>query len=280
MKLWKEPFLHFALLGAAIFVWFSLANPEVATEADPDEIVVDQRLFETLSAQFSAKMNRSPLPEEAEAMVDRYVRDEIMVREALALGLDQGDGIVRNRLVQKMGFLTTSAAQSAVPDEATLEKHLQENADRFRSPASASFEQYGLAEGLDETTIKSVLDELRNGETPPATGRLQLLPEVIKTSDQRRVDGTFGSGFFAQVQELPPGEWAGPVQSGFGLHLVLLVELDPGGLPPLEEVRDNVLSDWRRTLGEELTKAQVAALMESYEVTRPSPEDLRSWVTQ
>lgn len=280
MTIWKEPFVHFALLGAAIFAWFSLTNPETPTEPNSARVVIDQKLVETLSAQFSARMNRPPLPEEAEAMVDRYVRDEIMVREALALGLDEDDGIVRNRLVQKMGFLTASVAQSAIPDDAVLEQHLQDNPDRFRTTASAAFEQYGLAEGLDKIAIASILTQLRAGETPPTDSRLQLLPEVVRSSSQQRIDGIFGSAFFARLEDLPPGEWAGPVRSGFGLHLVRLEALVPGSLPPLEEVRDHVLSDWRRTLGVQLAEAQVATLMERYDVSRPEPEELRLWVAR
>ncbi len=280
MTILKEPFVHFALLGVAIFAWFALTNPEELTKAAPDQIVVDQRLVETMSAQFSARMNRAPRLEEMEAILDRNVRDEIMVREALELGLDEGDGIVRNRLVQKMGFLVTSVAQSAMPDDAALQQHLEENADKFRTPASATFEQYGLAQGLSEEDVASVLAQLRAGEVPQYGSRLQLLPAKFDNVDARRADGNFGSGFFARIAELPAGEWAGPVQSGFGLHLVRLNKLVPGGVPALDEIRDAVLLDWRSTLTDQLTEAQVAALMDRYDVIRPTADELRSWISR
>lgn len=279
MTLWKEPFVHFALLGAAIFGWFALTNPNTMVARDPDEIVVDEQIVTSLIAQFDTQMKRSPTPREADAIVDAYIRTEIMVREARALGLDQGDGVVRNRLVQKMSFLTTSAAQSAVPDDATLEKHLQKNADKFLTDASATFEQYALEEGADEASATRVLTLLKAGEAPTEGIRFQLLPSVVEKNGERQVDGRFGRGFFAAISELPIGEWAGPVRSGFGLHIVRLIEFKPGSLPSLDAVRDSVLFDWRRTLEEQLTEAQIAAMTERYSVTRPSPEDLQGWIT-
>lgn len=277
MTFWKEPFVHFALLGVAVFAWFALSNPDDAPPADPDRIVVDQRVVETLSAQFSARMNRAPRADEMQAIVDRYVRDEIMVREALTLGLDQGDGIVRNRMVQKMGFLMTSAAQSAVPDEAELAQHLETHAERFRATPTASFEQFGLAADLSETEVAMILSQLQAGKAPSAGSALALLPPRMDKVEAPRIDGTFGRGFYAQIVALPVGAWAGPVQSGFGLHLVRVTALDPGAVPPLDDIRDAVLFDWRNTLADQLMAAQEAALTARYEVVRPTSEELQSW---
>ena len=122
MALYKEPFLHFAALGIAIFVWFSVQQPAEIAEPEADEIVVSEQVFAALASRFQAQKQRDPTSDEAQALMDQYVRSEVLVREARALGLDSGDGVVRNRLVQKMAFLMTSAAQSAVPERSL--KHI------------------------------------------------------------------------------------------------------------------------------------------------------------
>lgn len=280
MKFLKEPFTHFVLLGVAIFAWFALANPGAMSGPDSDELIVDQQFVEVLSAQFKSKMNRQPTLGELDALVDQHIRHEVMEREARALGLDQGDGIVRNRLVQKMTFLSTSVAQSAVPDDETLEEYMQENAVQYASSARMSFVQFGLEEGIDGAAIVEILVQLRNGETPTEGGGPVLLPGAFNDANVQQVDGTFGRGFFGRVAELPVGTWSGPVQSGYGLHLVRLDQFQASEPPQLDAVRDDVLFDWRRDLAEQLTDAHVAGLMEGYQITRPSQQELEAWLSQ
>lgn len=278
MSFLKEPFFHFALIGAAIFAWFAIANPEAALEPAANEIIVTEQLVGSLSAQFQAKLNRPPSEDDIEASIDRYISNEILVREARALGIDQGDGIIRNRLVQKMGFLTASAAQSAVPDDATLEKHLQENAESFQRPAVAAFEQYGLREDVSLEERDAVLSELQAGKAPTSELVSQILPPVIDIATENQIDGAFGTGFFEQLEDLPIGQWAGPVQSGYGPHLVKLNTYQAAHTPPLAEVREKVLADWRNALAEELNKAQEKAMRETYTITRPTKAEVAEWL--
>lgn len=282
MSFLKEPFVHFAAIGIAIFAWFALANADAPPEPEPDakRIQVARPMVETMAAQFEAKLNRAPTVDELVALVENYVQEEVMVREARAMGLDQGDGIIRNRLVQKMGFLTTSQAQAMIPDDTTLQAHLEENASRYTRSPQIAFAQYGLPRGADSATIAAALEALQRGEDPAMARRQQLLPTDFALSTDRQVDGVFGTGFFAQVQALPVGEWAGPVMSGYGPHLVRVSTYQPGELPRLDDIRDDVLADWRRALGAEITEAYVTSLLGLYEVEQPSADDIANWMSQ
>ena len=284
MSFLKEPFVHFAAIGIAIFAWFAFANPDSVPDPEPESdakrIVVGRPVVEAIAAQFEAKLSRAPTAGEVQALVGRHVQEEVLVREARALGLDQGDGIIRNRLVQKMGFLTTSQAQAMIPDDATLQAHLEENADRFTKSAQIAFAQYGLPRGADSAMVTAALEALQRGEVPAVMRQQQLLPPDFALSTQQHVDGVFGTGFFAQVQALPVGEWAGPVTSGYGPHLVRVSAYQPGELPRLDDIRDDVLADWRRGLGTEITEAYVKSLLEIYEVEQPSEDDIANWMTQ
>jgi hypothetical protein len=137
-----------------------------------------------------------------------------------------------------------------------------------------------LADDIQADAIETMLGQLKNGEEVSQKTALQLLPGSIQQAMQQQVDGAFGRGFFANVASLPIGEWAGPVRSGFGYHLIRLDALEPAQMPSLDAVRDKVLSDWRHSLAGHLTEAHMAALMESYKITRPSANELSLWSAQ
>lgn len=280
MTFLKEPFFHFAALGVGIFLWFSMQQPEEIAEPDADEIVVSEQVFAALASRFQAQMQRQPTYEEAQTLMDQYVRNEVLVREARALGLGSGDGVVRNRLVQKMSFLMTSAAQSAVPEDVVLQQYLTDHAEKFQTPAMLSFEQIGLKSGTPLAEVDALLVGMNDGAAPPEEGLSSLLQRVISNAGLNQVDGSFGRGVFAQLQALPVGQWAGPVTSGYGQHVVRVIDYTPPQTPDLADLRDLVLADWRSALANDLREAQEAALMEAYKVSRPNADTLQNWIVQ
>ncbi len=283
MSFLKEPFVHFALLGAIIFAWFSITSPEKSQRpagvSSQKEITIDRSMIEAMKAQFNGKLNRNPTTQEMNGLIDNHIKTEIMVREAKSLGLDDGDSIVRNRLVQKMTFLATSAAQAVAPDDETLQTYLNDNAAQFESPARVSFEQYGLGETIEAVNVASVITNLENGKQPEVSTFLRFLPVAFEAANARQIDATFGKGFFEQITELPVGAWSGPIRSGFGYHLVRVNNLVPPSLPPLNSIRDKVLFDWQQSLAQDLSEAQDASLQEGYIITRPTPEELKAWIS-
>lgn len=277
MRVLREPFLHFLVLGLVIFAWFFWLNPPTSEALASDEIVIDLQDAQLLSQRFVATWNRPPTVLELQRLMDNLVRQEVLVREAQSLGLDQGDEIIRNRLAQKMTFLTTSFAQSMTPDEDVLRSYFKDNIERYSDEPSVAFEQIMPPQNGD---LQSILGKLTNGDDPTTLGEATLLPFALDLTPATRVDRIFGPGFSAQVQTLDQGRWEGPVQSGYGVHFVRLTAVEPGRTKPFESLKDTLLIDWRRDQGETLTDAQISALTDQYEVVRPAPEELSDWTTK
>jgi hypothetical protein len=266
----RDPLLHFFLIGGALFGVFALvddAPPPVASNA----LVVTEDDARGLAAAFEATWRRPPTVEELDYMIGERVREEVYVREAVALGLDRDDEVIRRRLQTKMEFLTESGAEAVAPDDATLGAHLAAQAARFSQPALVAFEQVLLADGVPDDGADAVAVRLDAGDDPADAVRPTLLPPEITLSPPQVVDGIFGAGFFDALASLPEGRWAGPVQSSHGRHLVRVAERREARTPPLSDVREQVERDWRATLAADLREARFAALLARYEVVRPDP---------
>ena len=266
LRLLREPLLHFLAIGGLIFVLFA-AISEPGPEP-PDTIVVGPERIEQLARGFQAVWRRSPTDDELRAMIDDFVREEIYYREALALGLDSNDTVVRRRLRQKMEFLTDSGAEILEPVAGELEAYLLANEKTFRRGPRLAFEQIYLGETSAPESIRLSLSALQSDPlaSPSTLGEHTLLPAQLGLSPPEAVDGVFGKGFFERLAELTPGVWAGPVGSAYGVHLVRIGESLAARTPPLEEIRDNVLRDWKAAKGRELRELHYARLRGHYVV--------------
>jgi hypothetical protein len=241
----REPLLHFFAIGGLIFVFFATISepgPEPA-----NTIVVGPERIERLVRGFQAVWRRPPTDDELDALIDEHVHEEIYYREALALGLDRNDTVVRRRLRQKMEFLTDSSAELLEPTAGELEAYLAANEQTFRLGPRLAFEQVYLGETPGPESITRSLSALQSNSVTglSALGERTLLPAQLSLSLPEAVDGVFGKGFFERLTDLTPGVWAGPVASGYGVHLVRIGESLAARTPPLEEIRDNVLRDWK-----------------------------------
>jgi hypothetical protein len=259
----REPLLHFLLIGTAVFaLYHGEPQPKVA---DAQRVIeVTPARVDRLAEQFEATWRRAPSDAELARLVDEFVREEVYYREALALGLDRDDAVVRRRLRQKMEFL--GEAGTVAPGEDELRAHFEAYPDRFGAPARVTFRQVFLG---DEAPAPA-LAALARGADPDGIGRPTLLPPVMEAATSEAVDGTFGQGFFDAVAVLDEGAWRGPVMSGFGAHLVLLVDGEPAAAPPFEAVRAAVEADWRRDAAEMSREARFRAMRERYEVILPA----------
>jgi len=244
-SLLREPLFHFLALGTLLFAlhaWLKPAAPPAATT----EIVVDEARIRSLAQNFRRTWQRGPTPEELQGLIESHVREEVMVREALALGLDRDDAIVRRRLQQKMDFLIEEAALAAPASDAELQAFLQANADKFHSEPQFSFEQVYLDPARRGHRLSDDAARLRaslqDGRTPPAQAgdRLQLLQARYVQLPQAEIARLFGEGFARALPALVIGQWTGPVNSGYGAHLVRVEAFSPGAVPPLAEVRTQV----------------------------------------
>ncbi len=271
MKRWtRDPLVHFLVLGAAAFAVYEVFG----SAAPADEIVVSRARLRQLATTWQAQWNRPPTPEELEALVDSWLREEVLYREALALGLDRDDTIVRRRLAQKMEFLAADAS-SEEPDDARLVDFLERNRARFREPALVSFEQVYLSRDERgervEADARALLARLRTSGEDEAAGDRLLLPRRHERTSTERVAQLFGDGFATAVEDLEPGAWQGPVASSYGLHLVRVSRREPPRDPPFAELRERLLAEWKSVHREEQLAAFHRELRSRYRVTREPP---------
>jgi hypothetical protein len=272
----REPLFHFLLGGAVLFALFGQVGPE-RTDA-PDRVVVSEARVRNLVGAFERLWLRPPSEAELEGLIDDYVKEEILYREALALGLDRDDLVVRRRLRQKMEFLNEDLVDLADPAEADLRAYLEANADAYRVPPRTSFEQVFVdpeRSGDDaRQRAAGVLEALRSGDAAGGSaGDPTLLPRRLERASPREMDDTFGPGFANDVAALPEGEWAGPVASAYGLHLVRVGAREAERLPGLDEVRRAVERDWRAQRRREANQRFYEALRDRYQVEVQMPSE-------
>lgn len=263
-----EPLLHFLLIGTAVFFIAGQSGSSGATAVSSDKVIeVSDDEVARLSSQFAATWNRPPSDEEIAGLVESFVREEVLYREAIALGLDDGDAVIRQRMRLKMEFIGESVAATLEPDETELAAWYADHADQFRPPARLDFLQVMLGDGDDPSDVLAALSE---GAAPDSLGRSSLLPASVADATQAAVDGTFGPGFFAAVAGLPSDTWSGPIQSSFGTHVVSLTGVDRPELPPLDDNREQVIAAWRQAQAEALREAQYQALRARYDIRLPA----------
>ena len=257
-RLIREPLLHFLLLGAGLFLLYAYVGDDSAELADL--IVVDEAEIQRLAEQFQRTWMRPPTRRELDGLAEDFVKEEILYREALALGLDQDDLVIRRRLRQKMEFLNADLVEQQPPTEAELQTYLDAHPDKFRRPERISFQQiYFNPERRQGNAQQQAMDLLQRLNAQPdapidSLGDPTLLPPQLDEVTAADIDGVFGQGFATHLGALNTGSWAGPIESAYGLHLVRVTAQVPGGLPTLDEVRQVVerqLTAERRSEGNE-----------------------------
>jgi hypothetical protein len=255
---WREPILHFLLIGLFIFVTYGL----LTTSGDQGErIVVSQAAVDTLAREHQARWMRPPTEQELAGLVDAYVRDEILYREGLALGLDRDDPVIKRRVRQKLEVVAEEQLARDAPTDADLAAYLERNAERFVRPGTVSFEQIFFAAATPVAEVEVARAAALRGSDPARLGQPSLLPGSAQNAPLDLAARDFGVAFATELEKLPLDEWAGPVRSAFGQHLVRVTARTPGLTPPLAEVRAAVAREWEN-------ERRMASLAENYKALR------------
>ncbi len=277
-KLLKEPLVHFLALGAVLF-GIGIVRGEGNGPAT-NRITITPGVTERLMEGFRRTWQRPPTEDEFRGLVEDYLKEEVLYREALAMGLDRDDQIIRRRMRQKLEFLTADLVESFEPSEEELQAHLDGNPNLYRQETTLSFAQVYVGERdgreQDRTRALSILEELRTNPNadPEQMGDPFMYPAMHRDMRERDVLGVFGDKFTAQVVELPVGEWSGPITSAFGLHVVRLDMLDLGRPSELAEVRDAVYRDLVSKRTREAEQLYFEGLLSQYTVTMEWPEGM------
>lgn len=264
-----SPLVHFFALGGLVFALYALMNPAAEQPPRDDVLRLSEAEAQRLTAEFISTRQRAPTPEELRLLIRDWAIEEATVREALALGLDQGDAMVRNRLRSKIEFLAEAPAAGLTPDDATLDAYYRANAARFGRDGQVSFEQVLLPAGAGPDQVQAVRAELEQGADPGTLSSSAMLPAQVDAMPAPAVERVFGPGFGGALARLPLDRWSGPVQSGFGAHLVRIERRDTATLPPLDAVRDRVLADWRIQEARRMRDAYIETLMGRFTLELP-----------
>jgi hypothetical protein len=263
--------MHFLALGALVFFLFHLTTDRGETQ--DGKIVVTRSKVEQLVTGFSRTWQRLPTQEELDGLVEDSIREEVLYREALAMRLDKDDTIVRRRMRQKLEFLTEDTAAAAPSTDADLQGWLDKHPDKFRVEPTLAFSQVYLnathAGDNASAAASKVLAQLDSaGESVAAAelGDTTMLPHQFPLSRVDEIASVFGDEFARRVAQLEGGRWIGPIQSGYGWHIVYVSERTEGRPKPLSEVRDAVQRDWLAARRKEIIDATYSKMREKYAV--------------
>jgi peptidyl-prolyl cis-trans isomerase C len=272
----KEPLFHFILLGAAVFIahrWVSKDKPTGDGGESADVIEVSAAQAEHLRHMWMRQWQRPPTESELRGLVQEHIREEVLCRQALRMGLEQDDMIVRRRLAQKMEFLTQDVANLRQPDDAELLKFLADNSERYQEPGPITFthvyfsNERRKARSLEDA--KGALAALvKSPEAAEETGDAFLLGHDLVLQTRRQIIATFGNDFAASVALLPQGRgWHGPVASAYGWHLVRVTQRGEPHRPELARVRDAVLRDYQDDQRRRANRELFEELRRRYRIT-------------
>ena len=273
MKLFREPLLHFLFIGAAIYLLFGMFAEPTLEETDKT-IVVSAGEIEWMRTSWQKRWNRPPTDAEFNGLIQQYIRETVLYREALTMGLNKHDQVIRRRLAQKLEFLAKDLVALTPPTEEELQTYFAEHQNRYQEPARYTFTQVfidpdkrgdatlGYAEKI-KATLKARSDAIQDAG---ALGDAFMLQTYYPEKDQVEIQKFFGSGFAESLIDLSPGQWHGPVLSGYGVHLVYVSHVSEPPAPVFAEARERVIQEWKTDKGEELNEKFYANLRDGYTV--------------
>ena len=265
----RDPLLHFFVAGAGLFLLFSfVSGPDMTGD---EQIVVSSGQIEHMVSIFEKTRQRSPSEDELQGLIDNFILEEVLYREATAIGLDKDDTIIRRRLKQKMEFLVDDFS-AAEPSDDELQHFLDANPERYRADARISFEHIYFADS-PPTAVPAMLKELQSGATTEANlgDASGLLPQRFENESESAISGQFGARFKNEIFAIDTERWTGPVESPFGLHLIRISHISEGHVPPLADIRKELRRDWLANRSDEAQKAFFDQLRARYVITVEKP---------
>jgi hypothetical protein len=280
-RLLREPLIHFLLLGALLFGVYAYSERGRTGVESSKQIQLTIDDLSQMALLFQSQWRREPTREDFARLVENRVREEILYREGLALGLDKDDTIVKRRMVQKMQFLAEDVAAAHEPTADELRSWFEKNREQFAQPPRISFRHLYFspdrrgARARDDAA--AALAKLAGQpEDPKRAATLAdpfMFQEYYRDRAPEFLGKEFGPKFALAVAKLPPGSWQGPIESGFGWHLLFVDTLVPGRVPAFEEIEPDVKTAW---LAEQKARSWEQAYKDmraKYTVLLPAPPE-------
>lgn len=271
MKLFREPLLHFIVAGVALFSAYSWLNGTRPALDGVEPVRIGQGEVQWLRETYSSQWLRPPDTSELQGLVADLVTEELLAREAQAMGLGEDDTIVRRRLAQKLKFLVEDTARLTEPTDAELRQYFEANTARFEDSPRVSFSHiYFSPENRKDAAKDAGLVLAGLGADASADvaelGDRFLLEAEMTQADRQTVANAFGDAFADALLTVEPGKWSGPLKSGYGTHLVFVSARQTAGRPAFDTVRDKVVAEWRRESEQKVREAYLARLRKKYGV--------------
>jgi predicted ABC-type ATPase len=272
-RLFKEPLIQFLIIGAAIYGAYAVfGSPE--EDYRDNIILVDSNRINAMISEWESRWQRPPTRQEIDGLIQQYIKEDVLYRQAVSMGLNEDDPITRRRMAQKLEFLTSDLAQLQEPAEGELETFFEENEAAYRDPDRISFSHIFIdPDARGDATLDDadqLLAQLK-AEGEPTEEMLQqgdrfMLQNYFAAASERDIRRQLGSGFAESVMALEPGQWHGPVLSGYGVHLVYVFAYQEAPAPQFEAVRERVLEDWHTVKREEFNQQFLESLKERFEI--------------
>ncbi len=286
-RIFREPLVHFLVIGGALFAIYSFTRGGSSATPPSRQIQLTLDDVSQLVVVFQAQWRRGPTPEEFSRMVESKVQEEILYREALSMRLDKDDTIVKRRMAQKMQFLAEDVAAAREPTAAELKGWFEQNRDKFAQPSRLSFRHlYFSPDRRGERARDDAVKALARLAGQPEDAKLAAtLADPFMFQDYYRdrapeyLGKEFGPGFALAVAKLPTGSWQGPIESGFGWHLVFVDTLVPGRIPAFEEMEPEVKTAWLGAQKEQALRKAYEAMRAKYTVLLPAPPQEKAAAT-
>ena len=272
--IFKEPLLYFIIAGGALFALFEfIAEQSDSGSGAIKEIVISEGRMQAMALGFNKVWQRSPSTVELNGLVESFIREEILYREALAMGLDRDDPIVRRRMSQKIEFISEDLVALREPQRSELQAFMNSDPKAYKQATRFSFKQIYLNPNTSGSNIgaraSNLLKQLRTRDIDPSeTGDPLMLNHEYINATEKDISRALGAQFLQELGKTKMGSWQGPVSSGFGLHLVNISDRQVGVVPDLDEVRELVVRDWTANQRKQANETYYAALRRGYTVTR------------
>ena len=271
-QFWREPLIHFFILGLSIF------GLHAVLDRKPESIVNDPYLVEVSSADiewirtiFNKQMGRGPTVQDLRGQVNQFIREQILSREAVAMGFDEGDIVVRRRLAQKMEFLFKDLSAMTEPTEDELRKYFFENRWKYETPPRVTFTQVYFSidtRGVEEA-IQAAQALIKEGSDPykvTTFGDASILSPGCAQCSVREIRNQFGTDLAEAIKNMKPGSWYGPVKSTYGIHAVYIHDRQDTKLPNYRDIIDRIKNDWMSAKREENTRRVYDEIRSRYRV--------------
>ena len=249
--IFKGPIVYFFVLGFVVFGLHSFLNRANQDDTDPFTVEVTSADIGWIRSSWEARMKRQPTQQELQGLIKRYIRDEILFREAMAMDLDDQDLVIQRRLVQKLTFVFEDLAETLEPTDDELKKYLQKNQEKYRIPEMISFTQvYFNPEKRKDVTkeVEKLLDRLKSAQSAPeeaiSLGDTIMIDSTFRKRSPSEVARTLGKKFTNELFLSSEMGWQRPIMSTFGVHLVYIDQRTASKMPEYEIIREDVKNDF------------------------------------